>query len=337
MADFAADLTRIVSDKKLTGGAGKAGKAAKKRKMAPKGSSVFGPGSGSSSPGGCSSSMGTKVTSPNVLPKSNLVKGEPTLIDLEVEMGRPFLLPRVVSDRDFLEKNTLQVAAVEKAAILEMSDEAARNQIADDSAALLRMLERVLVLQEDKDSGRQGIEKLKSDYEVLEAANLKLENEVIDLRGKQENFAATAKENRELKDEVAKLEEEKKKLAEEIQTLKLAMAPADDETENTRELSSRADFVARIRRLGDSVLAGVKHGWQNALAQVKVAKPDVELSFEGMGVFREVVDGQIVLPEKHKKAEAAEQEGDDDMDEDVDDKEEDDGSSKKDITPEDEV
>jgi hypothetical protein len=140
-----------------------------------------------------------------------------------------------------------------------------------------------------------------------------------------------------LKDEVAKLEEEKKKLAEEIQTLKLAMAPADDETENTRELSSRADFVARIRRLGDSVLAGVKHGWQNALAQVKVANPDVELSFEGMGVFREVVDGQIVLPEKHKEAEAAEQEGDDDMDEDVDDKEEDDGSSKKDITPEDEV
>jgi hypothetical protein len=113
-----------------------------------------------------------------------LVKGERTLIDLETEMGRPFLLPRVVSDKDFLEKNPLQVAAVEKAAIREMSDEGARNQIVDDSAALLRMLERVLVLQEDKDSGRQGFEKLKGEYEVLEAVNLKLENEVIDLRGK---------------------------------------------------------------------------------------------------------------------------------------------------------
>jgi hypothetical protein len=140
-----------------------------------------------------------------------------------------------------------------------------------------------------------------------------------------------------LKDEVAKLEEEKKKLVEEIQSLKLAMAPMDDETENTRELSSRADFVARVRKLGESVLAGVKHGWQNALAQVKVANPDVELSFEGMGVFREVVNGQIVLPEKYKEAEAAEQEGDDDMDEDGEEEEEDDCSSKKIPTPEDEV
>jgi hypothetical protein len=114
------------------------------------------------------------------------------------------------------------------------------------------------------------------------------------------------------------------------------MAPAEDETENTRELSSRADFVARIRKLGESVLAGVKHGWQNALAQVKVANPDVELSFEGMGVFREVVDGQIVLPDRYKEAKAADLDDDDDM-EDVaeEEEEEDDGTSKKTITPED--
>jgi hypothetical protein len=82
------------------------------------------------------------------------------------------------------------------------------------------------------------------------------------------------------------------------------------------------------------VLAGVKHGWQNALAQVKVANPGVELNFEGVGVFREVVHGQIVLPEKYKDVEAAELEGDDDMDDDAED-EEDDGTSKKTITPED--
>jgi hypothetical protein len=139
-----------------------------------------------------------------------------------------------------------------------------------------------------------------------------------------------------LKEEVAKLEEEKKKLVEEIQTLKLAMTPMDDETENTRELSSRADFVARIRKLGDSVLAGMKHSWQNALAQVKVANPGVELNFDGMGVFREVVNGEIILPEKYRDAEATELEGDDEMDEDGE-EEEDDGSSKKIPTPEDEV
>ncbi|WJX25771.1 hypothetical protein P8452_14778 [Trifolium repens] len=107
------------------------------------------------------------------------------------------------------------------------------------------------------------------------------------------------------------------------------MVPAEDETENTRELATRADLVARVRKLGDSVLAGVKHGWQNALAQVKVANPEVELNFEGMGFFREVVDGQIILPDKYKGMEAAELGGDDDMDDDAEEEEEeDDGTSK---------
>jgi hypothetical protein len=53
-----------------------------------------------------------------------------------------------------------------------------------------------------------------------------------------------------------------------------------------------------------------------------------------MGVFRAVVDGQIVLPEKYKEAEADELAGNDDMDDDVE-EEEDDGTSKKTTTPED--
>jgi cell division protein FtsB len=262
MADFAADLSKIVSEKKLTGGAGK---AAKKRKLATKGSTIF--GTASSSPGGCSSSMGTKVTSPNVLPRSNL-KQEIAFVDLDVDTGRPFLLPKVVTDKDFLERNSLQVAAMEKAAILEMDDESARDRIIDDSAGLLRMLETVLVLQEDRSSRRKDFEKLKGKYLALEAENMKLEDEVVDLRGKKENFVVQAKENRELKEEMAKLAKERGKLEEEIRVLKAVMVPAEDETENTRELSTRADFVARIKKLGDSVLAGVKHGCQNALAQV---------------------------------------------------------------------
>jgi chromosome segregation ATPase len=76
------------------------------------------------------------------------------------------------------------------------------------------------------------------------------------LRGKQEIFVAQAKENMELKEELAKFTEERKKFEEEIRSLKSAMAPAEDETENTRELSTRAEFVARVRKLGDYVIAG---------------------------------------------------------------------------------
>jgi cell division protein FtsB len=324
MADFALDLSKIVSEKKLTGGAGKAGK---KRKLGPRGSAVL--GTTSSSPCGASSSLGTKVVSPNVLPKSKLTKEEIPLVDLYVEMGKPFLLPRVVTDKDFLEKNPLQVAAADKAAILGMDDESGRDRIIDDSAGLLRMLETVLVLHEDRSNRRNDFEKLKAANAKLEAENMKLENEVVDLRGKKENFVAAAKENRELKAELAKLEEEMK-------SLKSAMAPAIDETENTRDLSTRAEFVARIRKLGDSVLARVKHGWQNALAQVKVANAGVELKFDGMGVFREVVDGQIILPGRYKEAEAADLAGEEDMDDDAE-EEEDDGTSKNTTTPEDDV
>jgi hypothetical protein len=219
MADFALDLSKIVSEKKLTGGAGKAGK---KRKLGPRGSAVL--GTTSSSPCGASSSLGTKVISPNVLPKSKLTKEEIPLVDLDVEMGKPFLLPKVVTDKGFLEKNSLQVAAVEKAAILEMDDESGRDRIVEDSAGLLRMLETVLVLHEDRSGRRKDLEKMREKYMKLEAENMKLENEVVDLRGKKENFVAAAKENRELKDEVAKFDEERKKFAEEIRLLKLAMA-----------------------------------------------------------------------------------------------------------------
>jgi cell division protein FtsB len=331
MANFAADLSKIVSEKKLAGGTGKTGT---KRKLGPKGSAVL--GAALSSPCGASSSAGTKVTSPNALPKSKLVKEEISVVDLDLKMGRPFLLPRVVTDKDFLEKNSLQVAAVEKATILEMDDESGRDRIIEDSAGLLRILETVLVLHEDRSSRRNDLEKMKVEYVKLEAENMKLENEVVDLRGKKENFVAAAKENRELKDELAKFVEERKKFEEEIRLLKSAMTPAKDEIENTRELSTRAELVARVRKLGDSVLAGVKHGWHNALAQIKVANPGVELSFDGLGVFREVVDGQIILPEKYKEVEATELTGDDDMDDDVED-EEDDETSKQTTIPEDDV
>jgi cell division protein FtsB len=139
------------------------------------------------------------------------------------------------------------VTAVEKAAILDADDESSRDRIIEDSAGLLRMLETVLVLHEDRSGRRKELEKMKGEYLKLEAENMKLENEVVDLRGKKENFVAAAKENRELKEEVAKFDEERKKFEEEIKMLKSAMAPAEDETENTRELLSRAEIFAFLR------------------------------------------------------------------------------------------
>jgi hypothetical protein len=94
------------------------------------------------------------MTSPNALQKTKLVKEEIPVVDLDLEMGRPFLLPKVVTEKDFLEK----------AAILGMDDESGRDQIIEDSAGLLRMLETVLVLREDRSNRRNDLEKLKAEY-----------------------------------------------------------------------------------------------------------------------------------------------------------------------------
>ncbi|MCI72516.1 hypothetical protein A2U01_0093779, partial [Trifolium medium] len=53
-------------------------------------------------------------------------------------------------------------------------------------------------------SSNREVEKLKARNEKLEAKALKLDNELIDLRRKQENFAAQVKEFREMRDALDK-------------------------------------------------------------------------------------------------------------------------------------
>ncbi|MCI96303.1 hypothetical protein A2U01_0117603, partial [Trifolium medium] len=50
--------------------------------------------------------------------------------------------------------------------------------------------------------------------------------------------------------------EEKKKLEDEIRDLRLAMASAADEPESTRGLTTRAELVERIKKLGEDVFKG---------------------------------------------------------------------------------
>jgi hypothetical protein len=66
------------------------------------------------------------------------------------------------------------VTAVEKAAILDADNESSRDRIIEDSAGLLRMLETVLVLHEDRSGRRKELEKMKGEYLKLEAENMKL-------------------------------------------------------------------------------------------------------------------------------------------------------------------
>ncbi|MCI18971.1 hypothetical protein A2U01_0040126 [Trifolium medium] len=167
----------------------------------------------------------------------------------------------------------------------------------------------------------------------MEAEVLKLEGEAIDLRGKQENYIAQLQEIREMKAALEKAEkdlgdlktdhaEEKRKLEDEVRDLKLAITPDADEPESTWGLITRAELVARIRKLGDDVFKGAKYSWENTLALLQIVNLNVKLNTEGTGMLCTVENGQIVIPDKYKQMEMEaqekdlEEEGDDGNDED---------------------
>ncbi|MCI20425.1 hypothetical protein A2U01_0041587, partial [Trifolium medium] len=86
------------------------------------------------------------------------------------------------------------------------------------------------------------------------------------------------------------------------------MAPAEDECDYVRGLTTRAELVERIKQLGEGIFKAAQHSWENALAQVKIANPGLEFSTEGMGMLRKVVDGQIVIPDQYRQMEAEDEE-----------------------------
>ncbi|MCI41082.1 hypothetical protein A2U01_0062315, partial [Trifolium medium] len=116
------------------------------------------------------------------------------------------------------------------------------------------------------------------------AKALKLDNELIDLRGKQENFVAQVKELRETRDALDKAKkdlgdlkaghaEERKSFEEELGKLMSVMAPAEGEPESVRGLTTRAELFERIQKLGNDVFKAAQHSWENTLAQLQIVNP----------------------------------------------------------------
>ncbi|MCI44086.1 hypothetical protein A2U01_0065325, partial [Trifolium medium] len=106
--------------------------------------------------------------------------------------------------RDFMEKHPPMVADVERAMILDMGPAARQQELARDAAAVIRLMETALVLNDEQGSSTREVENLKARNEKLEAKALKLDNELINHWGKQENFAAQVKELRETRDALDK-------------------------------------------------------------------------------------------------------------------------------------
>ncbi|PNX56043.1 hypothetical protein L195_g058019, partial [Trifolium pratense] len=195
----------------------------------------------------------------------------------------------------------------------------------------IRLAETALVLNEGGPT--HEVEKLVAWNAKLEGSIVKMEGELIDLRGKQENYGQLLEDIRETRDEMEltkkKLEEvetqgaeEKRKIEGVIADLQSQLAPAADEAVETSRLVSRADLVKEIKRLGGLMLASMVHGWKNAVAQLKIVNAERGLITDGIHKLKRVENGQIVIPEDYKKMaleddEEEENDDDDDGEEDV--------------------
>ncbi|MCH79893.1 hypothetical protein A2U01_0000654 [Trifolium medium] len=314
MVDFADELIKIVADQKVPK---KGKKKVKSRASAVVEQSAAG---GSSSPGGVSSSQaGAQSGSPVVvkLPPPKRQRDE-QVIDVDA-LEKPFLLPRCFSSRDFMDKRPPMVADVERSIIMDMGPVALQEELAQGAAAVMRLLETALVLNDEQGSSTRGLEKLKMENGRLKAEVLKLENVLIGHRGKHEVYVAQAKELKEMNTALGNTEkdledlkathvEKKKKLDDEVDNLKTVMAPVEGELASVQGKTTRAELVNVIKDLGEKVVSGVTYGFENAVAQMKVANSGLELSTEGIGVLKRVENKVIIIPDKYRQMEIDDEE-----------------------------
>ncbi|MCI87870.1 pentatricopeptide repeat-containing protein, partial [Trifolium medium] len=68
-------------------------------------------------------------------------------------------------------------------------------------------------------------------------------------------------------------------------------------------MTTRAELVEKIRALGQDVLDGIKYGFDNAVGQLKVLNPTVELNTEGLSMLKRVENGQIIIPPEYAEME----------------------------------
>jgi chromosome segregation ATPase len=213
-----------------------------------------------------------------------------------------FVVPTCYGSRTFFERSPPIVTEDERSIISGMSAAEAKAQLARDAAAMMRLWETALVLTDEKGGATKDLVKAREMIEKLEAALAKAEADLLDYKGKYEVFVEQAKELRETREELARLQEEVKSLKlqvaaeqKEKEELKCGILPSADETDATRGLVTRAQLVGEIIGLQRDTLEGASYAFNNAIAQLKIANPGVELTTEGTGLLYQVQDGKIVV------------------------------------------
>ncbi|GAU39236.1 hypothetical protein TSUD_396830 [Trifolium subterraneum] len=194
--------------------------------------------------------------------------------------GRPaeeFVIPPAMGHDCMLDgKTSMKISDADQTILASMGPESIRNVVAESSVAVFKLLEVATFLNgreckylQERDEARAHA---KGFGERLTIVEKDLSSETKALKESQAKVTQLEKDLRDPKEEEGKLKERVGELEEKLSSMTLT--PTADEEE--RKVASSS--------------------FRNALAQLQILNPGVQLITEGMDEMKEVRDGQIASP-----------------------------------------
>ncbi|GAU36140.1 hypothetical protein TSUD_316690 [Trifolium subterraneum] len=215
-----------------------------------------------------------------------------------------FIIPPAMGRECILDgKTKMRISDADQSILASMGPESVRNVVAESSVAVFKLLEVATFLNgreckylQERDEARAHAKEFGERLSILEI-NLSSETKALkESQGRvaqlEEDLKSARKDEETLKGQVAELE---KKLA------SLTLSPVDEEERKldpsgTYAKFSRADLISKLYQIGDLQLNVASSSFRNAVAQLQILNPGVQLITEGMDEKKEVRDGRIASP-----------------------------------------
>ncbi|GAU12960.1 hypothetical protein TSUD_191510 [Trifolium subterraneum] len=201
-------------------------------------------------------------------------------------------------------KTSTRISDADQSILASMGPESIRNVVAESSVAVFKLLEVATFLNgreckylRERDEAQAHA---KDFGERLSIVEKDLTSGTKALKESQAKVTQLEKNLRDAKEEEGRLKEKVGELEEKLSSLTLT--PTADEEERkvdptgTYANFSRAGLIAKIYEVGDLQLEVASSSFRNALAQLQILNPGVQLITEGMDEMKEVRDGQIASP-----------------------------------------
>ncbi|GAU40530.1 hypothetical protein TSUD_366950 [Trifolium subterraneum] len=198
-------------------------------------------------------------------------------------------------------KTTVKIPEADQTILASMGPESLRNVVTESSVAVFKLLEVATFLNgreckflRERDEVRALAKDFGERLTVVERDLLARDKAL------EESAAEVARAKKGLEDAKGEEEKLKLKIAElEEQISGLSLAEEEEkklDPAGTYAKFSRADLIAKVYQIGDLQLDVASSSFQNALAQLQVLNPGIQLLTEGLDELKEVRDGQIATP-----------------------------------------